>query len=91
MSDPDGTDKRVHHEKQQLGFLEPPPLDRRLAPLRGIDGHWLGIAGAALARGIVGLLAVAVAALLIVPATSRPDERVTRDPLGPGHEDPDGA
>ena len=36
---------------------------------------------------IIGLLAVSVVAILIVLATSRPDERVTRDPLEPEDED----
>lgn len=36
---------------------------------------------------ILGLLAVSVVALLIVLATSRPGERVTRDPLDAEHED----
>ena len=35
---------------------------------------------------ILGLLAVTVVALLVVLATSRPDEQVTRDPLEPDDE-----
>jgi len=36
---------------------------------------------------ILGLLAVAICALLAVLASSRPGERVTRDPLEPDAED----
>lgn len=36
---------------------------------------------------IVGLLAVSALAVLAVLLTSRPDERVTRDPLEPDEED----
>lgn len=36
---------------------------------------------------IIGLLAVSVVALIVILATSRPGERVTRDPLDPGDED----
>ena len=35
---------------------------------------------------ILGLLAVTVVAVLVVLATSRPDEQVTRDPLEPDDE-----
>lgn len=36
---------------------------------------------------VIGLLLVAAGAVLVVLRTSRPGERVTRDPLEPGDED----